>query len=66
MYKADQDDYLAHLVEREIAHARALSLVEEVRPAEDPMTKYVPWVFLAVALLGTVTTGGSLLAVIFA
>lgn len=65
-HKADQDEYLARLVEREIAHARAMSLAEEVRPVDDPMSKYVPWIFVAVILLATVATGASLLAVVFA
>lgn len=63
---ADQDEYVARLVEREIAHARALSLAEEVRPVEDPMSKYVPWIFAAAILLSAVATGASLCAAIAA
>lgn len=66
MAKPIDDAYIAHLVEAEIAHARATSMAEDYdHPDPDPLSRLIPWVMGLYAIFGVALTGTSVLVAIF-
>lgn len=61
-----QEEYIEHLVEREIATAQeAVAGMVSVPDESDPMSPFLPWVVAATAVFAFATTAASLAAVIF-
>lgn len=61
-----QDEYISHLVEREIATSQeVLRGMFNSHVEADPMARFLPWILLVTLLVTLATTAASLSAVLF-